>query len=378
MLLAAMLLRSRQEGIKPLAAGLGVFLAIASPMLLWRLHASPPSLHLFAADPAWIYALRLRSWGHMFPLTWGWSALQHTVIVASLFAFAWLRAPARSEAHGAVAAFAWAIVAMCGAGVVFSEFHPLGVAFVVQPLRSFAFVEYFMMLFVADYCYQRLARAERLGTVLAAIAIGIAGFVGADGFLRGVLLFLALATMTVIHRRWLGRPLQGIGFATLAAFIVCVSGATSFVRDTLGQRHGAFSLQSDQDPLWRDVQRWARSSTNVTDAFIVPPGEEDEFRVDGERTVYADWRDGGLMNADPAFGIEWLRRMRALGYVDSRPGRGDRHELTVADAGAIARELGSPARRTFVAWPAQPKALALPVRYRNASYVVYEVTEAVP
>src|SRR5439155_13320887 len=74
-----------------------------------------------------------------------------------------------------------------------------------------------------------------------------------------------------------------------------------------------FSYDDAQEPAWLDVQRWARDHTGRADAFIVPPLLDGEFRVESERTVYADVEDGGLMNGNPTYGIEWLRRMQRLG-----------------------------------------------------------------
>ncbi len=77
------------------------------------------------------------------------------------------------------------------------------------------------------------------------------------------------------------------------------------------------------------------------------------------------------MNANPAFGIEWARRMRMLGYrrLDEDPAY---DSLGVAGVLAIAREMRPRHRSVFVVWHAAAPPLALPARYSNADYVVYE------
>jgi len=74
MLVVAALVESRRRGLRPLVVGVPVFLAIASPILAWRLRHAPASLHWFSADREWITGLRDRSSHHMFPLSWGWAA----------------------------------------------------------------------------------------------------------------------------------------------------------------------------------------------------------------------------------------------------------------------------------------------------------------
>jgi uncharacterized protein DUF6798 len=261
MLIVASVVVRRPGWLRRLATGLLAFLAVASPLLVWRLRRAPPSLDLFAADPGWLEALRLRSSPHMFPLSWGPPALVHGLVTVSIFLLAArLGDETSDERHVVVRSAVWTIIALCLAGIVFAEWLPMGVVFLLQPLRSFAFLE-------SGWREGRLAR----------------------------------------H------------FAAATACLACLSAWACYLDD---ERHGGsdFSIDVAARPGWRDVQHWAKAHTEVRDAFIVPPDEDGEFRVEGERTVYGDWEEGGLMNGDPVFGRAWLRRMRALGYEDAASG----------------------------------------------------------
>lgn len=371
MLVAAALVASGRRGFRQLLVGLPVFLVVASPLLAWRLRHKPPSLHLFSADPEWLVALHYRSAHHMFPFTWGWTTLVHVVVILLLFGIAWRhRDPEQENRHRVISISGWTILGLCVIGLVGSELYPMGVVFVLQPLRSFQFMEYFAMLYVAHYLYRRMTSSGRLVTALgmAGIAGGIA-YGGARFALQLVVLISIIAFMAV--RLVWRRGLAGRALVMTATGLACLAAGASYAIDRWNGEE-TFSLVSDEEPLWLDVERWAQRHTDVRDGFIVPPVRELEFRVDGERTVYADFEDGGLMNSNPEFGREWLRRMRMLGFAHPRGGE-DFCKLEIAQVRGVAREMEAANRHVFLVWPCADRALPFPERYRNDAYVVYEV-----
>ena len=80
-----------------------------------------------------------------------------------------------------------------------------------------------------------------------------------------------------------------------------------------GYRRQGSWLANAQESGWLEVQVWAKENTRSHDVFIVPPNRSG-FRVESERTIYGDWKDGTQMFFNPDFGFEWFRRMKALGY----------------------------------------------------------------
>ena len=375
MLVVAGLVESRRRGLRSLAAGISLFLLVSSPLLIWRFRHTPPSLHLFSADPEWLVALHERSPHHMFPSTWGWTTLAHVLVVLVLFGIAWWhRNRDREDRHRVIVIASAVILAWCAFGVVGSELRPVGLAFVSQPLRAFQFMEYFAMLYVANDFYRRMAEAPRFVTALGATAIAGWIFFDADRPVVAVLVLVAIAAWMTAGRRVLRRDLTGSAFLATAA---CVVGVAACACVPVDHANGdeTFSLVDDIKPPWRDVQRWAQAHTEVRDAFIVPPDEPAEFRVHGERTVYADREDGGLMNANPAFGTEWLRRMRMLGFAAPDRAKPDFCRLDPAQARRVAAEMkGTHAKaRVFLVWPCGGRLLPFREAYRNPAYVVYEV-----
>jgi hypothetical protein len=126
---------------------------------------------------------------------------------------------------------------------------------------------------------------------------------------------------------------------------------------------------------WLDAQRWAKRNTSADDVFIVPP-QSDGFRIESERTIYGDWKDGTLMNFNPEFGKEWFRRMKNLGYEEISGGRKFR-ELNREDILKIVSEIKSgeryPYRKIFFISISSSEIFPFPVGYENKDYRIYVV-----
>ena len=172
---------------------------------------------------------------------------------------------------------------------------------------------------------------------------------------------------------WLKEP-GGAGFVALVTCVACLAAGGSYARDRWdGER--TFSIVYDEEPLWLDVQAWAKKHTDVRDAFIAPPDEDEGFRVEAERSVYAETRDGSLMNFNPAFGREWIRRMNMLGSAGPSEGDSKFCELEVEQLRKIASEIRIAGHRVFLVWPCDDRELPLSESYNNDDYVVYQVDE---
>ncbi len=372
MLFVASVADIRRCGIKPLLLGMLVFLAAASPVLVWRLRHAPGALQLFSADPEWLVALHQRSAHHVFPSSWGWEALAHTAVVLSLFAIAWRhRNPEAEDRHRTMGIATLTVLGLCVFGVVGSELHPMGLTFLLQPMRSFQFIEFFAMLYVAHYLYRGMEKAERLASAL--LVAAVAGWVVYGGMRLVVPMAVVLAVSGLIWvRQWvMHRPLRGTSFVLAVTTLACIAAFACWAHDR-SAGYTTFSPRNVQEPLWRDVQRWAREHTDIHDGFITSPGMRDGFRVESERTIYGEFRDGVLMNPNPEFGHEWLRRMRALGFGPETR-KPDFCRLTSEQLEAVVREMKLTHPRVFLVWPCAGRPLPYPETYRNALYVVYQV-----
>lgn len=375
MLLVAELVHGRSRGLGRLAAGLAVFLVVASPVLIWKTRHTPPSLRLLSADPRWVEALRIRSGFHMFPSTWSWDTIGHGVLVVALFVIGWTQRNREADArHRVVGVWALVVAALVLAGALFSEVWPIGLDFVVQPLRAFVFLEYFAALYVAHFVFRGIESATRVAGTVFPAAAALAMAEGVDRIAIPLTVFL-VAAVAISWLRLL-RPDRVLRrFAAAMAGLAVLAAGAAYATDRL-QKDQTFSIRNDQEYSWLDVERWARAHTDRRDVFVVPPEAADEFRVEGERGVYADWEDGGLMNGDPAFGIEWMRRMKRLGFDVEHRDVLDFCGLEPDRLGGIADEMRGEGTRVFMVSPCGENTPAFPMRYSNGVYSVVEITPA--
>ena len=123
-----------------------------------------------------------------------------------------------------------------------------------------------------------------------ASAVGWAAIFAAAGF--G--LFIALFKRTLVQH--------------VFAAIACGAGlflAAGLYRQE--QRADSSGEMSQLSPL----AGWARNAT-PKDALFLTPGGFSNFRIQAERSLVADWRDGTQLYFSAAFAPAWFKRMRAI------------------------------------------------------------------
>ena len=362
-LAGAALATLREIGLRRALACAGLFVAVASPLFVWKALRSPAEFRLLSADPEWVSLLALRSGHHIFPFSW--AGREFAWAAVALAGFAILVAEAPPSIKRRTVAFAIAVLLLCALGVVCSEWIPLPAVFTLQPLRSFQLIVYLALLYLASFIFGVFEGRRSTGASLLAALLSFALLYGSNGWKGAAPASLAFVLILAIFRTRVKR----LSPRTVSCgFAVCV--LVAGVLASPGR--GVFAVGNGQDSSWLEVQRWARTGTAPEDAFIVPPRSEG-FRVESERTVYADWKDGTLMNFDPAFGREWYRRMKRLGVPDRRLLDEGFARLAEDDFRAIAREDLAGFRAVFVVAPRARGPLAFPVVHENPAYVVYEV-----
>ncbi|HVX86972.1 MAG TPA: endo-1,4-beta-xylanase [Phycisphaerae bacterium] len=65
------------------------------------------------------------------------------------------------------------------------------------------------------------------------------------------------------------------------------------------------------DPALADISAWAQSQTDPDALFLTPTGMAN-FRIDSDRPIVGDWRDGTQLYFSAAFAPDWLARIRDL------------------------------------------------------------------
>ena len=365
-------IRGRADG-RRLLLSLGVLLAVISPLLAWKAMYSAESLMLIRADPGWVDIQRLRSAHHLFPSSWEGNDFFRAGLLLFVFLVSWKHRPS-GDRHATVVAWTVAIMVLCVAGTVFVELVPVSMVIQFQLFRSVQFLAYLGMIYVANLVVTELASRGPLSDKLAMAFLGVGVLYGATSWFYAFAGLVALVVLVEASRALSGGEAAPGRVATAIVVIALLIGAAVYVR----RGFSPLQIESAQDIHWVAVQRWARTNTARQTVFVVPPLLEG-FRVESERAIYGDWKDGTQAFFDPAFGYEWLRRMQNLGlqpHTSSRA-RGVTLEerfrrLERSDVVRIAAELAGH-EKVFLVTRGERNDLALPVVYRNEKFVVHEL-----
>jgi hypothetical protein len=361
----ASLVHLQRIGWKRLVVGGVVFLVIASPIFIWKAHYHPGSLSTFYADPRWLALMRLRSAHHVFPFSWGIKNFIEIFAIMAAFVVSWKHRPGAFH-HRAVLSFVGAILMMWVIGTVFTELLPLSIVIQIQLFRSTTFLIYFALMYIANYVVMEL-RTQRLGlhTAVAGVLVIVALY-DVDHSKMAMLPLLALLALVVLYQQVRRRVLPSQELTLMIAGLALAVGVV------LALQRPHVSIANTQNDQWLDVQRWAKRSTNVADVFIVPP-DTNGFRVESERAIYGDWKDGTQMFFNPEFGYQWFERMQKLGYTGPDTLVEDYKRVDQAAFTDIARGARNQQHAVYVIMYTD-RTLTFPEVYHNKSFAVYQVT----
>ena len=131
-------------------------------------------------------------------------------------------------------------------------------------------------------------------------------------------------------------------------------------------------IDNAQNKDWISAQLWAREHTQIDSVFITPP-ELEGFRIESERTTYAEYKDGTQMFFNPGFGKEWFARMQKLGFKNPGTIRADYQKLSENDFQRIAAQIDGIKRPIFVVRHFDTRMLRFPVVYRDAGFTIYKI-----
>jgi hypothetical protein len=357
MQVVALLFSIKFTGIRSVLYYFLILFICSSPILIWKYLHHPSSLHFLNVQPQWLELLRLRSPHHIFPLSWNRSVAMRAGLMLALFFFTWKHKPALYH-HRIIKIYVTAILVMCVAGFIFSEFIPLSIVINFQLLRSFIFIYFLAAIYYSNFLVKEFSSGKNFIYKTTVGILSICILYAASGWKYGIAAFLIFSLIQILMP---GKP-QLKYFMPVLILMVIITAAAIYIK------HSDFSINNHQEKEWLDVQLWAKENTGTNDKFIVPPYTEG-FRVESERTVYCDWKDGTLMNFNPEFGTEWYRRMQKLGYKKGFSIEDNFSSLTEKDFTSIAEELKGP-----VLLVTEKKQLLNFNRvYANEKFVVYRV-----
>ena len=361
----ASLVHLQRIGWKRLIISGFIFLVIASPIFIWKAQYHPDSFSTFYADPRWVALMRLRSSHHLFPFSWDIKGFVEIIAIIAAFVVSWKYRPSVFH-HRTVLSFIGTIMGLWVIGTIFTEFLPISIVLQIQLFRSTVFLIYFALMYIANYVVMEV-RTQRIGltTGIAGVLVIVALY-DVERWKYPIIGLLSMLALIIVYQQVHRRVLSSQGLALMIAGLTLVVGAALVVR------HPYVSIANAQDDQWLDVQHWAKRSTNIADVFIVPP-DSSGFRVEAERTIYGDWKDGTQMFFNPKYGYQWFERMQKLGYTDPDSLVSDYKRVDQATFTSIAQEARNGQHAVYVVMYAD-RQLTFPQVYRNQSFAVYQVT----
>lgn len=366
-ILISSLVNLRKVGMARFLLCLIILLISASPILIWKTLHSPSALKLFYADPGWVELLRLRSPHHIFPFSWDRNIAFQAGLLLCVFFISWRYKP-KPEHHRISFIATLTILSMCAMGIIFSELVPLSLVLTLQFLRSFQFLVYLAIIYFSNYFLLELESAKTVFKRLLAALSSIGILYGATGGRQACLALLGLSLFWVL---WSFLYRQGHSssryFVSALLLIVFVLASGAYVK-----KRNPFTILNQHESSWLDVQIWAKYNTSIPDVFVVPPNIEG-FRVESERTIYADWKDGGFLVLNPSFGYQWFQRMKNLGFRKGYPLEEGFKNLTELDFINIAEEINSHRNKIFLVMFKERGLLNFKIVYRNKRFIVYEI-----
>jgi len=317
-ILCSGLYRERKKiSTKEALAGPFLFLLIISPLLWQRLIAAPQSLHFFQADPLWLKLLHMRSGGHISILSMGAGTLIKFPILVALFLWSLKNKPA-GDTHAKIISFVKTIFLLCVAAFFFTEIIPLTFIVQMQFFRSSQIFLYIALVYIANSLLYEITRPAS----------------------RWRLIIIAMLIITT-------------GWAVI--------------------KPRTFSIGNAQNKNWINAQLWARDHTAIEAMFITPP-EVEGFRIESERTIYGDYKDGTQMFFNPTFGKEWLTRMQSLGFTDYPTMSAHYQQLNDNDFKRIALRVCT-GNQIFVVTHSGARMLMSPVVYKNDEFIIYQLSD---
>lgn len=341
-----------------------LFLALPILPLAWKMLSAGFFEFSAPGDVArWLEILRLRSWFHLFPFSWGISDW-FNYSGWFLWAFIVYRYAKPSPKQEMAIDFIKAIFLLCAFSTVFTEFFPVPAVIKLVFWRSTIFFLFLLVIYIGHYLAEfqtRSAAAALLAACsVAAIFFGLyklivclallhlaletragkyaarlfagAGLAGLSVFLLGTLLqpesglpllqklalftdlglknlvifsLLAFSAFSCFRFLAAGRSRAVIAALVFMTFSVVAIGRLWVEKDT--------EAEKARSRDWRAAQLWARENT-APDAVFITPAYLEGFRIHSRRSVVLELKDGAPGVYSLPFTFKWWQRVEDFGY----------------------------------------------------------------
>jgi hypothetical protein len=316
---------------KSLIAGAIAFILLASPSLYLKFIVDAPYLPGGTPDAGWLEILSLRSAHHVFPLTWSLTEWITTGLFLIGFHLSF-QALSKQSGHRQMQFGVWAVLLMCSVGFICSELIPVGLPIQFQFFRSFRFLVYLGIIYLARIMVKGATQEHSVMHTLLIMGLMIPLWFAMDT-IKFIAFLLVVATVFPAWRILQNKleAAQKMISGSLFILLILFTSATLYLQ--------GFKFENGQDPDWLEAQQWAKENTEESTAFIVPPNRWG-FRLESQRTIYGDWNDGTQNFFNAEFGSAWLQRMSTIGYAGDPDALGENYrKLPIAAFDKAASEL---------------------------------------
>ena len=371
------------KDLKKLVAPLLILVIVSVPLLIRKLQHSPESMHMFEVYLDWVNMLRNHYAGHSFPFSWSiWKYLKASILIG-LFLYSWKYKP-NEQLHSVIRYGTYTIFVLWILGVVFTELIPLPIIIQMQFFRSYTILSLFAVLYWANFFVKSIESDvpvwEKGLMLIATIAFIIMlpsegnpiineihrspGILWKNNYAYIVLFGLIL----IGFYKFLRKKMSILQWSMVLAALLLLIAARKV-------RKEGMEIASQLPEQWVDVQHWANSNSHLNDIFVVPPNMRG-FRIDGERTIFGDFKDGIQMYFNPEFAYQWKKRMELLGVKNLSEDGLEQAYLSLSEENikSISNDHIDTHPSTYMVSPkSRSRGLNFPVVYENDQYTVYKV-----
>jgi hypothetical protein len=367
-MLVLLLMNIRDWGWKRALISIGVLTVTALPVAIRQLCLPTQDYDL----NQWVEILRARSYFHIFPFAMPlshWASFFAFSAVAIL-TFVFSRSETSRENRKLLISFGISSVALILIGIVFTELYPLRPILELQPLRITMFLYLISVPLFIHPLAEGLIPGKRLSASLA--GLGVILLLLAGNIVHFLIACALLFVWLIAHKLWREKNVF-VNIAILLAAVILALGVllppagrviidnpllslerlivlsiaslvgllfAFLLRKRTGLSESAKWLTlagiflglllsglmvykcfvHSPDPDWLAIQHRAKELIPQDKQVLVPPGLYG-FRIESERAIFADWKDGTLGNFDPPLADEWWWRMQILGVSSAEEAR---------------------------------------------------------
>ena len=359
-----------------------ILILCIAPLMVRKLGSTPESMHMFSNYRDWPDLLRARYSGHSFPLSWSVWKFIKAIILVTLFVYSWRLPPAKNM-HLVIKQMTFTIFFLWILGFFFTEIVPLPIFIQLQLFRSYTLLSLLAVIYWSNFLVISLQSEESLwakaGYLAATVALVV--LLPSEGssqmdriansltvLWRNNYMFIVIFGALIIAYFELFKSRLPLSYFIGGLLVIALTNYGGKLKKQ------GLSISSSQS-AWIDAQLWSREHTTPSDAFIVPPHLRG-FRIDSERTIYGDYKDGIQMYFNPAFGYDWLDRMNKLGNSSEfkeQDLEANFNKLNMQEFQELAASFGEENTSIYLIALKEQQAAKTSLIYQNQEYFIYKL-----